>query len=441
MGLGSNWSILVGLDMRRSLAWLALATTSLVVVAFTIPLMLLVRRQAVERAQINAEHEAGTIASLVALAASAAAELSVTGMANAIGDPPHGVRVVLPDGSRLGDDGNADSTVEASARTGTPASGYNAGGDWEVGIPVQTSRGVIGVIATATTAELSAGVVPAWTVLAVLGILIVAAAVGVATRLGRELVRPVGELAAVAIRLGEGDLSARARGDGPPELVSVAAALNGLAERLGDLIKAERESLADLSHRLRTPLTSLRLQSERLGDAEERSLLTGAVDRMQQAVDGMITEVRQGKPGSAVVDLTQVATKRMTFWKVLAEEQDREVNQMMAAGPLVVRAGAEDVGSAIDALIGNVLSHTPPGTAFEIRLAEDDGWAVLTVGDGGPGFRRGFETERGVSGAGSTGLGLDIARQLADRAGGSMTIGRSRLGGAQVELRLATVPT
>ena len=66
-------------------------------------------------------------------------------------------------------------------------------------------------------------------------------------------------------------------------------------ERLGDLIKAERESLADLSHRLRTPLTSLRLQSEGLNDADERQLLTDAVDRMQEAVDGMILEVRRGK--------------------------------------------------------------------------------------------------------------------------------------------------
>ena len=133
--------------------------------------------------------------------------------------------------------------------------------------------------------------------------------------------RPVGDLAAVANRLGEGDLTARARGDGPPELAAVASALNGLAGRLGDLIKAERESLADLSHRLRTPLTSLRLQSEGLNDLDERELLTQAVDRMQEAVDGMIVEVRRGKDAPSAVDLSQVVSKRMEFWRVLAEEQ------------------------------------------------------------------------------------------------------------------------
>lgn len=427
--------------MRRRLAWLALAITSLVVIAFTVPLMLLVRRQAIERAQINAEHKAETIAGLVALAAPASETLTAVGIENAIGNPPDGVRVVLPNGSLIGDPPVEFSAVEASARTGVPAAGYNRDGRWEVGIPVQTSWGVVAVIASATAAELHQGVVTAWTVLGVLGVIVVAAAVGLAIRLGRELVRPVGELAGVANRLGEGDLTARARGDGPPELAAVASALNGLAERLGDLIRAERESLADLSHRLRTPLTSLRLQSEGLSDEGERELLTGAVDRMQEAVDGMIVEVRQGKTTAALVDLSQVVSRRMEFWKVLAEEQEREVIQLVAAGPVMVRAGSDELGSALDALVGNVMTHTPPGTAFEVRLSEDDGRAVLTIGDAGPGFRPGSDpTRRGVSGAGSTGLGLDIARRVAERTGGSLRLGRSPLGGAQVELRLAVAP-
>jgi len=220
-------------------------------------------------------------------------------------------------------------------------------------------------------------------------------------------------------------------------LAAVAAALNGLAERLGDLIRAERESLADLSHRLRTPLTSLRLQSEGLIDQDERDLLTGAVDRMQEAVDGMILEVRRGTTGSSAVDFSEVVSKRMVFWRVLAEEQERDVIQMVAAGPLMIRAGGDELGSVLDALIGNVMTHTPPGTAFEVRLSEYDGRASLIIGDAGSGFPSGSDpTKRGVSGAGSTGLGLDIARKMAERTGGSIRLGRSPLGGAQIELKL-----
>jgi signal transduction histidine kinase len=309
-----------------------------------------------------------------------------------------------------------------------------------VGIPVQTSRGVVAVVATATPEQLSEGVAPAWTVLVVLGLVVVTAAVLLAMRLGRELVRPVGNLAAVATRLGEGDLTARARGDGPEELAAVAAALNGLAERLSDLIRAERESLADLSHRLRTPLTSLRLQTEGLADHDEREVLLSAVERMQEAVDGMIVEVRQGQTAPVVADLSEAVAKRMDFWRVLADEQGRQVTEVVALMPLMVRVGADEVGSAFDALIGNVLTHTRAGTPFEVRLTEDDGAAILTVGDGGPGFPAGSDpTRRGTSGAGSTGLGLDIVRRLSERAGGSLRLGRSPLGGAQVELRIPLV--
>ena len=427
--------------MRRRIAWLSLAITSLIVVAFTIPMMILVKRQATDRAQINAEHEAETIAGLVALAAPTADSLTASSLRSAVGNPPEGVRVALPDGSRIGDAPSDLSAVEAAARTGIPAAGYNRDRHWEVGIPVQTTRGVIAVVALATTADLNQGVARAWTVLGTLGLVVIAAAVGLSTRLGRELVRPVGDLAAVAHRLGEGDLAARARGDGPPELAAVASALNSLAERLGDLIRAERESLADLSHRLRTPLTSLRLQTEGLNDLDQRELLTQAVDRMQEAVDGMIVEVRRGKVLTSAVDLTHVVSTRMEFWKVLAEEQLREVSQSIAVGPLMVQAGKEEMGSALDALIGNVLTHTPTGTAFEVRLSEDRGRAVLIVGDSGPGFPPGVDsTRRGVSGTGSTGLGLDIARKLAEKTGGSLRLGRSRLGGAQVELRLDLIP-
>ena len=416
---------------------MSLAITSLIVIAFTLPLMFLVRQQAVDRAQINAEHAAETIAGLVALAAPGSEALTAAAFGAAIGDPPDGVWLILPGGERLGDPPGEFSAVEASARTGAPAAGYNQDGHWEVGIPVQTTRGIIAVVASATVADLHQGVATAWIVLGILGLLVIAAAVGLSMRLGRELVRPVGDIAAVATRLGEGDLTARAHGDGPPELAAVAAALNGLAERLGDLIKAERESLADLSHRLRTPLTSLRLQSEGLTKPDERELLTGAVDRMQDAVDGMILEVRRGKTTVPAVDLSEVVSKRMEFWKVLCEEQEREVFQAVTAGPLLVRAGSDELGSAFDGLIGNVLSHTPPGSAFEVRLKEEDGRAVLIVGDAGPGFHPGVDpTKRGVSGAGSTGLGLDIARRVAEATGGSLHLGRSPLGGAQVEIRL-----
>jgi len=274
-------------------------------------------------------------------------------------------------------------------------------------------------------------------VLAGLGLVIVAIAVLVTMRLVGELIKPVDQLAEVAERLGEGDLKTRAVLDGPPELAAVATALNGLATRLSGLIEAERESLADLSHRLRTPLTSLRLQAERVPTDEDRIALTQAVDRMETAVDGLIHDVRQGRKASTTGDLAAVVRRRLPFWQVLAQEQKRQIVQSIASGPYTVNASEEDLAILLDVLIGNVFSHTDSGVAMAVDVQSQNGHAVLAVGDAGPGFPPGLDlTVRGVSGGGSTGLGLDIVRKIAIAAGGGIATRRAAMGGAEVVVQL-----
>ncbi len=415
---------------------MALAVTSLVVIAFTIPLMLVVRRQAIERAQVNAEREAQNVSGLLALLISGSETLDPASIDASLGQLPPGVAVYFPSGESIGDTGS-NSTASLSTRRGVPASGFDIDGDWEVGIPVSTRSGIVAVISTATVAEQSSGVAVASLVLAALGLLIVAIAVLVTMRLLRELIQPVDELARVAERLGEGDLKTRATLDGPPELAAVATALNGLAARLSGLIEAERESLADLSHRLRTPLTSLRLQAERVPSDDDRIALTQAVDRMESAVDGLIHDVRQGRKASTTGDLAGVVRRRLPFWQVLAQEQKRQIVHSIASGPSIVNASEEDLATLLDLLLGNVFSHTDSGVAMAVDVRSQNGHAVLTVGDAGPGFSPGLDlTARGVSGGGSTGLGLDIVRKIAIAAGGGISTGPAAMGGAEVLVRL-----
>ena len=93
----------------------------------------------------------------------------------------------------------------------------------------------------------------------------------VADQLARSLVRPLAALARASDRLAGGDLSARAMVAGPPEVRRAGSGLNRLAVRIGDLLAHERETVADLSHRLRTPLTALRIDAESLRDEAERT--------------------------------------------------------------------------------------------------------------------------------------------------------------------------
>ena len=421
--------------MRRRLALQALAVTSLVVISFTVPLLFLVRRQAQERGQVEAERQAQTTAGLIALAAAGAETFDRATLENALGNLPDGVGIVLPDGSTIGDS-PAGGEVLATVRLGTPAAGF-VSGSWQVGIPVATRHGLMAAIASVPESDLSRGVVPAWIALILLGLLVIAAAWALARRMGRDLVRPVDELADVATRLGQGDLGARARVTDPVELASVGRALNQLSGRLQEMIRAERESLADLSHQLRTPLAGLKLAAERLPHGDS---MVEAVERMQSAVDSLITEVRAGSPGSTTADLRAVMVKRVTFWRVLAEEQGRSVTMTDAMHPLLVGVPEDVVSSIADTLIENVLTHTQAGVDLRVGWQAEGDFATMRVEDSGPGFSAGFDpTTRGVSSRGSTGLGLDIARKTAAAAGGSLRWGRSQLGGALVEVSLPLV--
>jgi signal transduction histidine kinase len=277
-----------------------------------------------------------------------------------------------------------------------------------------------------------------WLVLAGLGVALLLLALLVADRLARSLTRPVTELAATANRLGSGDLSARVDPDGPPEVREVGVAVNRLAGRIGELLTAEREAAADLAHRLRTPLTALRLDADGL-PAVHRDRIVEGVDAVGRSVDEVISEarrtVREGV--GAGCDATAVVAERVRFWSVLAEDERRTVDVALPPAPLPVRVAAGDLAAAVDALLGNVFAHTPEGCGFAVRVRpRDGGGAVVAVADTGPGLAEpAVAVERGRSGGGSTGLGLDIARRTAEASGGALRLASSPAG-TEVTLEL-----
>jgi signal transduction histidine kinase len=308
----------------------------------------------------------------------------------------------------------------------------------EVVVPVVTREGTAVVRVGLLSGDLTEGVGRAWLVLGLLGLGMIALAVVVADRLGRSFVRPVGELAVTAERLGGGELEARVRPAGPPEVVEVGVALNELAGRVEVLLAAERESVADLSHRLRTPLTALRLRAEAVDDPEAAAALLAQVDRLQREVDDLIHSARRGSRSTSGVDLGLVARNRSDFWLVLADEQGRSFRIDLPTSPVFVEADVSEVAAVIDALVGNVFAHTPAGVGFDLVVRAENGMAVLSLDDAGPGFPDRAVVRRGESRAGSTGLGLDIASRFAERNGGSLFAGSSPLGGARVEVRLVS---
>jgi signal transduction histidine kinase len=229
----------------------------------------------------------------------------------------------------------------------------------------------------------------------------------------------------------------------------VAEAFNQLGDRVGELLEAERELVADLSHRLRTPLTVLRLDAEGLDNPAEARRLADDVDELERAVTGVIRQARRPVETDITVDKTdaaRIAEDRLAFWAPLAEDQERPFELVRVGpegedGPLpstTVTVAPDELEAALDALLGNVFAHTDEGTAFRVEVrALSNGGISLAVEDSGPGLSPDL-VERGVSGAGGTGLGLDIARRTAEGAGGVFRIGRSAEGGARLAMELPT---
>jgi signal transduction histidine kinase len=219
--------------------------------------------------------------------------------------------------------------------------------------------------------------------------------------------------------------------------VELGTVVNGLAGRIRTLLAAERELVADLSHRLRTPITALRLDTEGLRDPAEAERVGADVDALERAVDDVIRDARRQAEAEAVADASAVVRARVAFWAALADDQGRPVHVDIDPGELLVGVSAPDLAAAVDALLENALSHTPDGTAVHVRLgARGPDGALLVVEDEGPGVPPGVGLERGVSGRGSTGLGLDIARRTAAASGGSLALGRGAAGGASVQMEL-----
>jgi len=426
--------------MRRGLVLLNLAVTSLVVVAFSVPIGILVRNQAEEQAKTNAERSARSAASLIALAAAFSPASVDEAVAGAIEPLAPGRAVYLSDGSVIGspDPGQGSLTDLAIARHATVASSVPGG--WELAVPVVVSDGVIVASAFVTDDDLTDGVLQAWLLLGLLGVVIVAAGVVFADRMGRGLVRPVKDLVVASQGLGQGDLTARVDISEPPEIAELGKTFNWLASRLDQLLRDEREAMADLSHGLRTPLTAMRLQADRLGDPHDRESMLAQVDRLENEVDRLITQTR-AKRGVAPegCDLTVEVAARCDFWRVLAEDQSRAMTVDVGTGPTPVALGRETVGTMVDALIGNVFSHTRRGTPFSVSLDRDGASAVLVITDRGEGWPQGDFAARGASAAGSTGLGLDIARKAAEAAGGTLEMSNRPGGGAVVSIRMPIV--
>ncbi|MGH8572922.1 MAG: sensor histidine kinase, partial [Gammaproteobacteria bacterium] len=358
--------------------------------------------------------------------------------------------VLFADGDAIGPDRTVTEDVERARSTGqaisndteqgaeilVPVARGAKPGDPENALPDPSHIAVIRVIID--SGVVNREVLISWAVIAALGIGLLVLAILVANRLAHRLLRPVNSLAHTAEELEAGRLDARADIAGPPELRDVGQALNRLAGRIRELLAAERESVADVSHRLRTPIAAVRLEAEQLTDPDERNTMTTGIDSVSRELGHVIQEARRPmREGlGASCDAAAVVRERTEFWSVLAEDQHRRMRVNVPREPVPVKVAASDLAAAVDALLENVFAHTAEGVPFDVLIVKSDnghGGASLIVADHGEGFPNASTVlHRGTSGAGSTGLGMDIVRRTAEASGGRVVVENSPVGGARV---------
>jgi signal transduction histidine kinase len=424
--------------------------TSIVALVFLIPLGVVLQQETRKDALADAARRSAVVVG--ALTATNDPKARQRAIASTAGDPAEQAVV-----HGLGLGGTARANVQDVARAAgdrKPMVVDVAGGVVRLEPVVMADRTAV-VEVFVPEAALDEGAAGTWYTLAVVAIGLVVASVFVVDRLAGRAVGSARTLVKAALAVGDGDLGVRIEPSGPRELAEAGYAFNRMADRLVTSRTDERELVADLSHRLRTPLTVLRLDADAL-DSDDTSVgsfseaeldrrrtirrIRQAIVTLEGEIDLLINTTRKTvaqEAGPGMCDVSEVVRDRMVFWAALAGDQNRPYKVLGAQLRIPVPVPRAELAAALDAVLGNVFRYTPQGTAFEVAVSRRDGYVAVRVDDAGPGIANPDRAlRRGASDQGSTGLGLDIARRVSLQADGSVSLDRARLGGASVVMLL-----
>jgi two-component system sensor histidine kinase MprB len=277
---------------------------------------------------------------------------------------------------------------------------------------------------------------------ALLGALVARTALSPVARFTRRTERLTGNL----------DLSLRLEANGRDELGRLAESFNSTLDALERSVQAQRHLIADASHELRTPISSLRAniqilaEAGRLTPAEQESLRGDIVEELDEltALVGDVVELARGAAPEEPVDelrldeLVELAVQR-------AQRRSHDLDFELDLEPTMVQGKAERINRAVSNVIDNARRWSPAGATVEVAVSA----GVLSVRDHGPGFAESdlpyvfdrFYRAEGARRLPGSGLGLAIVRQAAEACGGFAEAQNAAGGGALLRVGFGAVAT
>ncbi len=281
--------------------------------------------------------------------------------------------------------------------------------------------------------------------------------VGAGTLLAWRATRPLRAVSDTARRIIElGDLAARVpHPTGTGELALLVRQLNTLLDKNATHVRVLRETLDNLAHDLRTPLTRLRGTAELAiqdgsDPADARAALADAIDEtdrvlhlLEALLDISAAEAGALKLNRDRLDLRTLTERAADLYREVAEEKGITVT-VEPADLVEASADAIRLGQAINNLVDNALKYTPAGGRVSLSVRGEGQSAIVTVSDNGPGvpvtereaiFRRLYRGDASRSQRG-LGLGLSLVKAIVEAHGGTVTVDDSPGGGARFTVRL-----
>jgi signal transduction histidine kinase len=414
--------------MRRRILLTILAITGLAIALFGLPLAIAVRSQETDEATLRLERQA-TLAARDIPDEFATAGADVAVLPSSPGNVSYALyttegELFAGQGPTAGDDPVLGAAVGRITDT-------EADGRLVVAVPVSADGAVVGVVrAEQPLSALDARVRNRWMAMGGLAVLALAMATVVGMRQARRLTRPVEDVRVAAQRLGNGDFTITVERSGIADLDDVADALTVTAGRLGRLVERERAFSADASHQLRTPLTGLRLTIEtELADPRDdaSAVLNEALvelDRLEATIEQLLTLARDSNGQRDPVDLPHLLGALEDRWHGPLARSGRPLRLSIEGDLPRPHVSDAAIGHVLDVLVDNACRHGDGEVTVEARpLAAG---VAVTVTDQGPGIADPapiFE-RRGPEAAGH-GIGLALARSLAEAEGGRLVLERA----------------